>query len=85
MILLDTNVLSEPLRKDPDPKVVEWIDAQPIETLYLSAITIAEMRAGIACLPPGRRRSTLHEKLEHSLLPLLGDRILPFDLACTPT
>ena len=40
MIVLDTNVISEPLRHAPEPRVIEWIDAQPIETLYLSAITV---------------------------------------------
>lgn len=51
MILLDTNVVSEPLRQSPETRVVEWIDAQPLETLYLSAITVAELRAGVALLP----------------------------------
>jgi predicted nucleic acid-binding protein len=46
MILVDTNVISEPLRKAPEARVVEWIDAQPLETLYLSAITVAELRFG---------------------------------------
>ena len=42
MIIPDTNVVSEPLRKDPEPRVVEWLDSQTLETLYLSAITDAE-------------------------------------------
>lgn len=45
MILLDTNVVSEPLRPAPDARVIEWIDAQALETLFLSAITVAELRA----------------------------------------
>ena len=45
MILLDTNVMSEPLRHAPEPRVIEWIDAQAMETLFLSAITVAELRA----------------------------------------
>ena len=83
MILLDTNVLSEPLRAAPDARVIEWIDAQPLETLFLSAITVAELRAGVALLPAGRRRSGLHESLEKRVLPLFAGRVLPFDLACT--
>ena len=75
MILLDTNVVSEPLRPAPDTKVVEWIDAQPLETLFLSALTVAELRAGVALLPAGKRRSGLLQNLEK--------RVLPFDLACT--
>ncbi|MEO7246414.1 MAG: type II toxin-antitoxin system VapC family toxin [Rubrivivax sp.] len=83
MILLDTNVMSEPLRKAPEPRVIEWIDAQPMETLYLCAITVAELRAGAALLPAGKRRSGLQENLEKRVLPLFAGRVLPFDLACT--
>jgi predicted nucleic acid-binding protein len=83
MILLDTNVVSEPLRQAPEVRVIEWIDAQPMETLFLSAITVAELRAGVALLPPGKRRSGLHENLEKRVLPLFAGRVLPFDLACT--
>ena len=83
MILLDTNVISEPLRREPEPRVIQWIDAQLLETLYLSTITVAEMRAGIALLPAGKRRTGLQENLEQRLLPLFAGRVLPFDLACT--
>lgn len=83
MILLDTNVVSEPLRQTPEACVVEWIDAQPLETLFLSAITIAELRAGVAMLPAGKRRSGLMDSLEKRVLPLFAGRVLPFDLACT--
>ena len=41
--LLDTNVVSEPLRRRPEPRVTEWIDSQPLETLYLSTVTVAEL------------------------------------------
>jgi len=83
MILLDTNVVSEPLRHVPDSRVVEWMDAQPLETLFLSAITVAELRAGVALLPTGKRRASLQESLEKKVLPLFTSRVLPFDLACT--
>jgi predicted nucleic acid-binding protein len=83
MILLDTNVVSEPLRHAPEAKVIEWIDAQLLETLYLSAITVAELRAGVALLPSGKRRTGLHESLEKRVLPLFTGRVLAFDLACT--
>ena len=79
MILVDTNVISETLRQQPDPAVVRWMDAQSIETLYLSAVTVAELRYGIAVLPEGRRRQVLHSGLEQSVLPLFEGRILPFD------
>jgi toxin FitB len=83
MILLDTNVMSEPLRRAPEPRVVAWIDAQAMETLFLSAITVAELRAGVALLPPGKRRAGLQDNLERRVLPLFAGRVLPFDLACT--
>lgn len=83
MILLDTNVVSEPLRPAPDAHVIEWIDAQPLETLFLSAVTVAELRAGVALLPAGKRRTGLHESLEKRVLALFAGRVLPFDLGCT--
>jgi predicted nucleic acid-binding protein len=83
MILLDTNVVSEPLRHAPETRVIEWIDAQPLETLFLAAITVAELRAGVALLPAGKRRAALQRSLEKRVLPLFAGRVLPFDVACT--
>lgn len=83
MILLDTNVVSEPLRQTPETRVIAWIDAQPLETLFLSAITVAELRAGVALLPAGKRRTGLQENLEKQVLPLFTGRVLPFDVTCT--
>lgn len=83
MILVDTNVISEPLRRAPEARVIEWIDAQPLETLYLSAITLAELKAGVALLPSGKRRTGLHKSLEKRVLPLFTGRVLPFDASCT--
>ncbi|MGV9412475.1 PIN domain-containing protein [Nocardia sp. NPDC003693] len=80
MIILDTNVISEPLRKAPDAGVIAWIDAQNLETLYLTAVTVGELRYGAALLPDGRRRDILLEQLEHHLLPLFAGRVLPYDL-----
>lgn len=83
MILLDTNVVSEPLKLTGDVGVMTWIDAQIIETLYLSTISLAELRFGIAALPSGKRRDTLHTSLEQRILPLFIGRILPFDAAAS--
>ncbi len=83
MILLDTNVISEPLKLTGDRGVLNWIDAQIIETLYLSTISLAELRFGIAALPAGKRRDTLHASLEQRILPLFIGRILPFDTAAS--
>src|SRR6516225_6880641 len=85
MILVDTNVISEPLRKAPEARVVEWIDAQPLETLYLSAVTVAELRFGVASLPASKRRDRLHDSLETRVLPLFAGRVLAFDLAASQT
>ena len=80
MILIDTNVISEPWKPAPNAQALAWIDAQAIETLYLSTITVAELRFGIAAMPAGIRRTTLHERLEGEVLPLFANRVLPFDL-----
>jgi toxin FitB len=79
MILLDTNVVSEPLRTAGDPKVLAWLDEQILETLYLSTISLAELRFGIAVLPEGRRKEALQGSLEQRILPLFAGRILLFD------
>lgn len=83
MILLDTNVISEPLRQSPNARVVDWIDAQALETLYLCTITVAELRAGIALMPAGKRQDSLHDSLEKRLLPMFTNRVLSFDMACS--
>lgn len=81
MILLDTNVVSEPLRPKPDSQVMAWLDAQTAETLYLSTISLAELQLGIESLPAGKRRKALAAALAEQIIALFGERILPFDLA----
>lgn len=83
MILLDTNVVSEPMRQAPSVRVVGWLDEQAVDTLHLSTISVAELRFGIAALPAGQRRDRLRGRLEEEVLPLFQDRILPFDLAAS--
>ncbi|GHT87132.1 ribonuclease VapC [Betaproteobacteria bacterium] len=80
MILIDTNVISELWRLTPDAHVLAWVDAQAIETLYLSAVTVAELRFGLAAMPAGRRRTTYQSRLEREVLPGFTGRVLPFDL-----
>ena len=80
MILLDTNVVSEPLKPAGNPTVLAWIDAQAVETLYLSTISLAELRFGIAALPDGRRKETLRRGLDQRVIPVFGNRILPFSI-----
>ena len=59
MILLDTNVVSEAMKPEPDPAVRRWLDEQAAETLYLSSVTIAELMFGVGSLPKGKRKEKL--------------------------
>jgi toxin FitB len=78
VILLDTNVVSEAMKPEPNPAVRNWLDEQAAETLYLSSVTIAELMFGIGTLPKGRRKDKLAAALD-GVLELFTDRILPFD------
>ena len=78
MILLDTNVVSEAMKPEPDLAVRDWLDAQAAATLYLSSITVAELLFGIGALPEGRRRDGLAAALD-GVLDLFAGRILSFD------
>jgi len=79
MILLDTNVVSEPMRAEPSLAVVEWLDGQAVETLYLAAVSYAELLVGVEVLPAGKRRRGIGEALGELISKLFGPRILPFD------
>ena len=79
MILLDTNIISEALKPGGDPKVKAWLDAQALETLFLSTITLAELAVGIAAMPTGERRTRLRRALDEEITPLFDGRILSFD------
>ena len=79
MIILDTNVVSEPLKPAPDAAVVRWLNLQAPHTLYLTSVSLAELLSGIAALPAGRRRDALQLALNAQMLPLFEGRILPFD------
>jgi predicted nucleic acid-binding protein len=75
--LLDTNILSELRRKRPEPKVVAFISAQPLEELYVSAVTLAEIRFGIESLPDANKRAELTGWLTHKVRPMFEQRVLP--------
>ena len=81
MFVLDTNVVSELMRPAPDPAVASWVAGLTTATLFLTAITEAELRFGLAVMPPGRRRDGLAAGLERMLRPGFANRILPFDSA----
>ena len=76
-LLLDTNVPSELTQKQPSLAVVNWFEQQIDENLFLSVITIGELRKGIVMLPDGRRRTSLETWLEQELIPWFSGRILP--------
>ena len=80
MILLDTNVISEPTRAQPNATVVAWLNQQPREILFLSSITQAEMLFGLALLPAGRRKDAMVRVAARTLEQFDG-HILPFDSA----
>jgi predicted nucleic acid-binding protein len=75
--LLDTNVPSEFSRDRPEPRVVQWLKTQPVTTLFLSAVTIGEIRKGLIVLLPSRRRSDLETWFHTDLLVWFRNRILP--------
>ena len=79
MIILDTNVMSEPLKPVPEPAVLDWLDRQSPQTLYLTTVNLAELLAGIEVLPQGRRRAELQHALTTQVIPLFEGRILSFD------
>ncbi len=79
MIILDTNVVSEPMRPAPDERVLRWLAAQDASTLFLTAVTEAELRTGLALLPAGKRREALTAALEAVLTQDFAGRVLPFE------
>jgi predicted nucleic acid-binding protein len=74
--LLDTNILSELRRKKPEPKVIDFIAAQPLESLHISSVTLAEIRFGIELLADAGRRSELNTWLTHKVRPMFEQRVL---------
>ncbi|MDZ5646658.1 type II toxin-antitoxin system VapC family toxin [Nitrospirillum sp. BR 11828] len=78
MIVLDTNIVSEAMKPEPDPAVRAWLNNQAAETLYVSSVTLAELWFGVEALPDGRRKAALAQALS-GLLALFEGRVLPFD------
>ena len=79
MIMLDTNVLSALMQRQPDPQVVAWLDDQPAESIWLNSITLFEARYGLALLAPGQRKNMLQERFDQLLQDDLQNRVLLFD------
>jgi predicted nucleic acid-binding protein len=74
--LLDTNILSELRRLKPEPKVLTFIAGHPLDQLYISAVTLAELRFGIELLSEGRRRDELNDWLTQKIRPMFDKRVL---------
>ena len=77
--LLDTCVLSEPARKTPDPRVVQWLADQAEEELFISVLTLGELWKGAALLPDGRKRRQILLWLQRDIRQRFEGRILPVD------
>lgn len=81
MIALDTNVLSALMRAEPDATVVEWLDGQPAESIWTTAVTVFEIRTGIELLAPSRRRRRIESAFNRLITDTLDGRVLFFDTA----
>ncbi len=79
MIVFDTDVLSALMQRAADPAVVAWLDSQPPESVWTTAVTVFEIRFGLELLAPGRRRRQLEEAFSRALDEDFQGRILPFD------
>lgn len=79
MILLDTNVLSALMLRDPDARVVGWLDGQAPESIWTTSVTVFEIRFGIEVLANGRQRRRLEEVFSKALEEEFENRVLPFD------
>jgi len=75
--LLDTNILSEIRRLRPEPRVLAFISSCPLDELYISVVTLAEIRFGIELLSEGSRRDELNAWLTHTIRPMFERRVLP--------
>jgi toxin FitB len=79
MIILDTNVISALMRKEPEKPVVSWLDAQPAASVWITAITVMEIRFGLQSMPKGRRQDALLRSFELMLKNMIEGRIASFD------
>jgi toxin FitB len=79
--LLDTNVISETIRKLPEPAVMDWLDGVDAHQLHVSVLTLGELRKGVLLLADARRRERLSKWMETALPAWFDDRVLPIDAA----
>lgn len=81
MIVLDTNVISESMRGEPDGAVRNWLNKQVDSALFTTSVTVMELRFGLERLPEGKRKTNLRDVLDFTLSRPIGPRILAFDTA----
>jgi hypothetical protein len=81
MIILDTNVISELMRAKPQRTVIDWLNHQPPESIWITSITLFESRFGLALMPKGRRRTALEKAFTQLVDEDLENRVLAFDNA----
>jgi predicted nucleic acid-binding protein len=81
VIVLDTNVLSEMMRPEPDSTVAAWISARPASSLFTTTVTLAEILYGVRLLPSAKRRSSLETAVSEMFATDFAGRVLPFDQA----
>ena len=79
MIILDTNVISALMRERPEPSVREWLDRQPRSSIWTTAVTVFEVRAGLGIMALGRQRARLEREFVRIVDRDLDGRVLPFD------
>ncbi len=80
MIVLDTNVISELTRRSPEPAVVQWLDRQPRASVWITSVTLFEVRFGLQVMEDGKRRTALVHAVD-AFLEAIEHRIVPFDSA----
>jgi toxin FitB len=79
--LLDTNVISEPSKARPDPRILDWLGRQADDRLFVATIVLGEIWQGVVALPESRRKTRLREWFQDGLRALFRNRVLPFDEA----
>ena len=80
MIILDTNVLSALMQRQPDPVVLDWLDAQSADAIWISSITLFEARYGLNLLPDGPRKALLQHRFAQLVQTDLANRVVVFDV-----
>lgn len=81
MLVLDTNVISELMKAEPDPRVIAWLDSQPAISVWTTSVSVFEISFGLNSLPDGKRKDVLQDAFEAMLADDLEYHVLDFDRA----